>query len=90
MSINRSMLAVMSLLTDGCQGGNRARAETSRGCETVILDDCGYETLPTSPVRRRGRPYTATDWPAGSFFPPQRRREGSALGFGAAEGKRLR
>src|SRR6187402_3830146 len=39
-----------------------------RYIETVILDDSGYETLPTSPVRRRGRHYTATDRPAAFFL----------------------
>src|SRR5450631_3232611 len=45
--------------------------------EAVILDDSGYEALPTSPVGRRGGDYTATDWLAGAFSAAEQAREHS-------------
>src|SRR5436190_3865991 len=55
----------------GRRSGAAASRATAPGAdvagwfETVILDDCGYETLPTCPIPRKGRDYTATDRPAG-------------------------
>src|SRR4051794_36069776 len=65
MSINRSGHPSRAVTRAAANRGSSAQGGVAGCFETVILDDCGYETLPTRPIAHKAQDYTATDRPAG-------------------------
>jgi hypothetical protein len=65
MSINRSGHPSRAVTRAAANRGSGAQGGVAGCFETVILDDCGYETLPTRPIAHKAQDYTAIDRPAG-------------------------